>query len=246
MKLLIDFGNSRSKWANLEYQDLRAAKAYIYKSAVSTQRVREVVERICFDSIQEIHVVSVLGEVFEKQFSSEVKKIAGIDTKFHVSQANSFGVMLAYANPLTYGADRYAALIAAHHKESGAKIVIDCGTATTVDVINANGQHRGGLIIPGIQLMCSALANKASGINLPKQANSSQLFNDNTADAVYSGSALVLSHGVNGIIQQIVSKINEPVIVYVTGGESHMMAHADVGYVECPHLVLEGLQIMQG
>ena len=246
MKLLIDFGNSRCKWASLENQDLQDANAYIYKSEDPMHRAKEVVEKICFDSIQEIHAVSVLGDTFNQEFCEQVDKQAGIITKLHVSQLDSFGVTLAYANPSSYGADRYAALIAAHYKTSGAKIVIDCGTATTVDAIDACGKHLGGLIIPGIELMCSALANKASGITMPKQANATQLFNDNTADAVYSGSALVLNHGVRGIIQEIIDNINQHVTVYVTGGESSMISLNDIEYMDCPNLVLEGLRIMQG
>ena len=246
MNLLIDFGNSRCKWANLDNNALLEVNAYIYHSEDSIDRACEVVEQICFDSIQQIHIVSVLGDAFEKEFNSQVNKLSGIDIIFHTSQSNGFGVVLTYANPLNYGADRYAALIAAHNKAAGGKIIIDCGTATTIDVIDANGKHLGGLIIPGVGLMCSALANKASGIAMPKQANPISLFNEDTADAVYSGSVLVLNHGVRGIIQEIMGNINQQVTVYVTGGESNMITLTDIDYVACPNLVLEGLQIMQG
>ena len=246
MKLLIDFGNSRCKWALLNDQAFLESKAYFYKSEDLTQRAHEIAEQICFDSIKQIHAVNVLGNGFEQVFRAQANTRAKIDIKFHVSLLNSHGVMLAYANPLSYGADRYAALIAAHHKTSGAKIIIDCGTATTVDGIEASGKHLGGLIIPGIELMCSALANKASGISMPQQMNSTQLFNDNTAEAVYSGSALVLSHGVRGIVQEIMSKINLQATVYVTGGQNKMIDLAGIEHVDCPNLVLEGLRILQG
>ena len=251
MKLLIDFGNSRCKWASLSTcsgnQDTLETNAYVYKSEDSSHRVQEVAEQICFDSIQEIHAVSVLSDVFNKAFCTHVEKNLSIATKFHISQVNSHGVTLAYANPLSYGADRYAALIAAYHKLSAAKIVIDCGTATTVDSIDASGKHLGGLIIPGVALMCTSLVNKASGITMPNHADSTQLFNDNTADAVYSGSRLVLKHGMRGIIQEIVgSYINQRATVYVTGGDSHMLWLDDIEYVDCPNLVLEGLRIIQG
>jgi type III pantothenate kinase len=246
MKLLIDVGNSRCKWACLDNQDLLDASAYAYKSEDLMHRVREVVEQICFDSVQEIHAVSVLGDTFDKEFCAQSKKLHGIETKFYKSQSDNFGVTLAYAEPLSYGPDRYAALVAAHRKMPGAKIIIDGGTATTIDVIDADGKHLGGLIIPGVKLMCSALVEKASGISMAKQINSTQLFNDNTADAVYSGSVLALSHGVRGIIEEIVSNINQDVTVCVTGGESEMIGLTNWGYVHCPNLVLEGLLIMQG
>ncbi|MFK7795056.1 MAG: type III pantothenate kinase [Gammaproteobacteria bacterium] len=250
MKLLIDFGNSRCKWTSLStsanHYGLLEVNSYTYRSEDSIQRMQEVFEQICFDAIQEIHAVNVLGDVFEKEFCAYAEQHFSITNKFYSSQANGHGVTLAYANPQSYGVDRYAALIAAHHKSSGAKVIIDCGTATTVDVLDESGKHLGGLIVPGVALMCASLENKASGIGEPNQAGSIQLFSDNTADAVYSGSALVLKHGVQGIIQQIVGNIGQDAAVYVTGGESHMIGIDDIEYVDCPNLVLDGLRIMQG
>jgi type III pantothenate kinase len=246
MTLLIDFGNSRCKWAILDDKGLHEAHAYTYESNDSLDRAREVIDQIALDSIQEIHAVSVLGDDFGNAFCTQVKNLVDIDAKFHVSQVKNFGVTLAYADPLSYGADRYAAVIAAHSKTSGATIVIDCGTATTIDVIDDSGKHLGGLIVPGIELMCTALANKASGIKAPAQSNSMQLFNDNTADAVYSGSALVLSYGVHGIIDEMIAMVNQEVTVFVTGGESKTIGLTGNEYVDSPNLVLEGLRIMQG
>ncbi|MFK8027677.1 MAG: type III pantothenate kinase [Gammaproteobacteria bacterium] len=244
MKLLIDFGNSRVKWACFDGQDVIDAKAYSYENEDITQRVNDVAEQIDTDSVQEIHAVSVLGESFNQAFHARLNKHANISTQFYVSQLNKFGVTLAYADPLSYGADRYAALIAAHDKSDNATIVIDCGTATTIDAIDKSGKHLGGLIIPGITLMCSSLASKASGINMPNTTNSVQLLSDNTLDAVYSGSALVLRHGVSAIVSEMTSEINQQVSIYVTGGESHHLASSS--YIDCPHLVLDGLRIMQG
>tara|TARA_R110002074_G_scaffold342264_1_gene512805 strand:- start:827 stop:1567 length:741 start_codon:yes stop_codon:yes gene_type:complete len=246
MKLLIDFGNSRFKWARLDGQTLIDANACFYNSDDAIHRVQEACEQIGFDSIQEIHAVSVLGEAFEKEFIASTEKTTGITASFYYSQSANYGVTLAYDHPSSYGADRYAALIAAHHKTSGTKIIVDCGTATTIDVLDAKGKHLGGLIIPGITLMCTSLANKASGVRMPEKAGAARLFNDNTADSVFSGSALVLSHGVRGIVQEIMSTTEQVVTVYVTGGESDMISLEDIDYVNCPNLVLEGIQIMQG
>lgn len=246
MKLLIDFGNTRVKWARLEGQQARDSNAYTYKNDNIAQRVQEIIEQIEIDSVQEIHAVSVLGESFNQAFHAQVNKLTNIAPRFYVSQLNNFGVSLAYTDPLSYGADRYAALIAAHDKSDNATIVIDCGTATTIDAIDNSGKHMGGLIIPGMALMCSSLAGKASGINMPNAANTIQLLNDNTMDAVYSGSALVLRHGVGVIVNEMAKEMTQPVSIYVTGGESHRLDFTNSAYIHCPHLVLDGLRIMQG
>ncbi|MDW3094088.1 MAG: type III pantothenate kinase [Gammaproteobacteria bacterium] len=246
MKLLFDFGNTCCKWAYLENQQLQKVTAYSYKSESSADRVHEVINHVPFATVKEIHAVSVLGGNFEQKFCSQVLKLSEIETKFHLSKLNGFGVLLAYSDPLSYGADRYAALVAAHHKMPGAKIIVDCGTATTIDVIDKQGQHLGGLIIPGVELMCSALVKKASGISTEKQTNLTHLFNDNTADAFYSGSVLTHRYGVCAIIEEIQHEIGQHATILITGGQSDMISHAIEQYLDCPNLVLEGLAIMQG
>ncbi len=246
MKLLIDFGNTRCKWAFIENQQLQEVSAYTYKSEDSIDRAHEVIQHIPLAEVNEIHVVSVLGDDFQQEFCIQAKKISAINTTFHVSKISSFGVQLAYTDALSYGADRYAALVAAHHKAPGAKIIVDCGTATTIDVIDAQGKHLGGLIIPGIDLMCSALVEKASGIATEQQTYPVRLFNNNTDDAVYSGSVLTLSYGVHAIIGEIQNEINQSATVLITGGQSDMIGLANAHYLDCPNLVLEGIAIMQG
>ena len=246
MKLLIDFGNTRCKWTCIENQPIEDVNAYSYKSEDSNDRAHEIIQQLPLDIVNEMHAVSVLDDNFEQEFCRQASKISKIETKFHLSRLNSFGVVLAYSDPLSYGADRYATLVAAHHKTSGAKVIVDCGTATTIDVIDVQGQHLGGLIIPGVELMCSALVEKASGISTKKQTTSARLFNDNTADAVYSGCALTHRYGVRAIIDEIQDEINQHATVIITGGQSDMIHFANTHYLDCPNLVLEGLAIMQG
>ncbi len=258
MKLLIDFGNSCCKWALLENNKLQQVTADRYANEIPLQRVQEIMQKLPLQKINEIHVVSVLGEPFNSDFSAQIANQPGMEIKFYFSQLNSFGVTLSYADPLSYGADRYAAIVAVHHETSGVKIVVDCGTATTVDAIDAQGKFLVGLITPGIGLMCSSLAGKASGISFSHEKNSVQLFNDNTQDAVYSGSVMTLRNGLRGIVEEIVRDIDDQVTVYVTGGESEVIGFSSlstaqsfgefsgVEFLKRPNLVLEGLRIMQG
>ena len=254
MKLLIDFGNSRCKWALLESEALQEVTVYSYVNEEPSQHVQEIIQKLPLQKINEIHVVSVLGESFNSAFSTHIANQSGVEVKFYFAQLNSFGVALSYADPLNYGSDRYAAIVAAHHETSGVKIVVDCGTATTVDAIDAQGKLLVGLIMPGIGLMCSSLAGKASGIPFSHEKNSVQLFNDSTQDAVYSGSVMILRHGLYGIVEEIVRGIDDQVTLYVTGGESGVMGFSSQSFDQSfgvelfkrPNLVLEGLCAMQG
>jgi len=249
MKLLIDFGNTRCKWALASDVDLHTVSAFQYTNYDPTSRVEEVLQTIDFAGTEQIYTVSVLGPVFEQTFVERLKLITNSEVIFFCSQQDSYGVKLSYPNENTYGADRYAALVGAHHRVSGDKVVLDCGTATTVDVINASGVHAGGLIMPGAGLMVDGLANKTTGIPMNDANQAVKLLCDNTEQAVYSGCTLMLQYGLNGIIEQLVKDTDKQTSVFITGGASHLLelaAFANVTYIERPHLVLEGLQVMQG
>ncbi len=249
MKLLIDFGNTRCKWALASDVNLQTVSAFQYTNEDPTLRVEEVLQAIDFAGIEQIDAVSVLGPVFEQIFVNKLKLITSREVTFFRSQQKNYGVKLSYTNEHTYGADRYAALIGAHHRVSGDKVVLDCGTATTVDMIDASGVHAGGLIMPGVSLMVDSLANKTTGIPMNDANQAVRLLCNNTEQAVYSGCALMLQYGLNGIIQQLVENTGKQTSVLITGGASHLLelaAFANVTYIERPHLILEGLQVMQG
>ncbi len=244
MKCLIDFGNSRCKWRHGDGNTWSDVNTYIYPTDQPVQHIEAMLAMFALVQPCEVHVVSVLGESFDNKFKQSVYQLLSIDCLFYFSHVEKFGVTLSYKEPLSYGADRYAAIIAAHHSCRSAKIVIDSGTATTIDVVDRNGVHQGGLIIPGAKLMCSLLANNTAKISLPDLQNSVQLLNTNTQDAVVSGSVLSLRYGIRAIVDDIEREIKDDVTVFVSGGESELLQLSTMKCANRPNLVLEGLQIM--
>ena len=244
--MLIDFGNSCCKWAVLHNESLGSVSSTSYLSTDPSAMAASLLSDLPVQQCEQIHAVSVLGPKFDQQFADLVKREAKIVVQYHVSQRRAYGVQLAYADPGTYGADRYAALVAAHHSGSGAKIVVDCGTAVTVDAIDSVGKHLGGLIMPGVELMCSVLAATTAGIP-PIATNASvQYLNANTHDSVVSGSTLCLQHGLQSIIASMQQQLDSQVSLIVTGGARALLGKFLCGqWIERPELVLEGLQIMQ-
>ena len=248
MNLLIDLGNSYCKWAVDSGSEELEVSTIHYALKDTIGRVEAVLQAIKLSGVKQIHAVSVLGQVFEDMLAAQLNAVTDTKIKFYRSQKECFGVTLSYTNQQSYGADRYAAVVAAHHRLSGDKIVIDCGTATTIDVIDEQGNHAGGLIMPGIDLMVETLVNKATGIPMSQANQTIKLLCDNTEDAVYSGCASMMQHGLNGIIQQLTKDIEQETSVIITGGASHLLtldAFENVSYVQRPHIVLEGLQVMR-
>ena len=210
------------------------------------QIVENLIAELPLQHCKQVHAVSVLGADFDREFAEQVGREAGISVAYYNSQPDAFGIRLAYANPKTYGADRYAALVAAHNSGDGAKIIVDCGTAVTIDAIESNGTHLGGLIIPGIELMCSVLSENTTGIPVVDFGDAAEFLNNNTHDAVVSGSTLCLQQGLRSIIAKIEQQLASSASIYITGGARRVLAEFSHNRLfERPDLVLEGLHIIQ-
>lgn len=115
--------------------------------------------------------------------------IASGAIEWFASVAERAGVKNGYRNPAQLGCDRFAAAIGAHALAPGqAVIVANCGTATTIDAVTADGVFLGGMILPGLGLMATSLARNTA--QLPQVAQGGKLpsgFADNTDDAILSG-----------------------------------------------------------
>lgn len=246
MKLFFDLGNSRCKWVESDGNVLQRVEYIEYSERHDEQRISECLQAVDMRAVSELHAVSVLGDDFDQALIETVKAKYGIPLTLYCSQQNQYGISLCYTDVKTYGNDRYAALVAAHHLVDGSKLVVDCGTATTIDAIDAQGKHQGGLIMPGVDLMIHSLVNRASGISLNDKNRTHDLLCNNTQDAVYSGCIAQMKNGVQGVIKKLMQQ-NFNLIV-LTGGASELLDIENVPNTECiqkPHLVLEGVQIMQ-
>jgi len=151
MKLLLDMGNSRLKSAVLgEAGELYEFEFKPYDKLKPIQTLAKHLDS--YVVIESVTLVSVLGNDFHWQVN-ELLKQRNIPLNWVVSEANAHGVINNYRQPLQLGSDRFVALVAAHQAFPDACcIVVDCGTAVTVDALTDNGEFCGGVIIPGLKL----------------------------------------------------------------------------------------------
>jgi type III pantothenate kinase len=148
------------------------------------------------------------------------------------------GVRNSYERPQQLGADRWAALIGARALHGGACIVVNCGTATTVDLLDADGIFEGGLILPGLALMRASLA--AATAQLPAAAGDYAQLPRNTDDAIVSGSIEATAGAVERMFAQIAGQTAATCLV--SGGAADALApHLHLPLRRIDHLVLEGL-----
>jgi len=152
MKLLVDIGNSRVKWAF-------GTTAGFVALGEATHTVREEFRALLDAGYEpgEIRVANVAGAEAEARVVGSLQESFGIAPVLARSAASGAGVRNGYGDPSQLGVDRWLAICAAFDRYRAPVCVVDTGTATTIDVVDAGGQHLGGLILPGLTLMQSAL-----------------------------------------------------------------------------------------
>lgn len=146
------------------------------------------------------------------------------------------GVINGYKTPTQLGADRWAALIGARSMYKTAVIVVMSGTATTIDVLDDAGKFRGGVILPGLELMRLALAGNTAG--LPLATGSYVSVPTTTDDAIISGAL----HATIGAIERMRHEIGESAMCLLSGGAAlDIAARLPGNHQVVDNLVLDGL-----
>jgi len=238
MKLLIDVGNTRIKWAVDKNNNIENSIAIEHNKADFINIVREawlVIERP-----KNIVISCVSRKEIENQLISVAENI-WVDIKVIVakSSASKCSINNAYKHADKLGVDRWLALIALHHYYPRYNVVVDCGTAITVDVLNKQGQHLGGVISPGLQLMKYSLFKGTEDLSSVDQVFSVGLSN-NTESAIYSGTV----YAAVGLIEKVLSGFDAPQTLVLTGGDAELLSQ----YLNCkvilePDFVLKGLSL---
>lgn len=149
------------------------------------------------------------------------------------------GLRVAYANPARLGVDRFLAMLAARARAAGPWLVVGVGTALTIDLIDADGAHRGGRIAPSPTLMRESLHARAP--QLPRTGGNNVMFAADTASALASGcegAALAL---VEQSLQAAATLLGQAPRVLLHGGGAAALAPALPDATIASSLVLEGL-----
>jgi len=156
------------------------------------------------------------------------------------------GMAVDYKNPREVGGDRIANAIAAREQYGSPSIVLDCGTATTFDIITPDGHYAGGLIMPGMDIALEALCQRAAKLPEISINTTKDLIGRDTISSMQAGSYWVTVDGLSGIIDRLhalPTYAHAPVIA--TGGLAERIAQ-DIPSLTAlePHLTLDGLYIL--
>ena len=232
MILAIDCGNTRVKWG------MRDAHASAWRAlgAVALADITRLGENwSALPAPSRILVANVAGEPARAALSAVLSRF-GAEPVWIRAQAAQCGVTNGYADPGQLGADRWAALVGAWQLQRGACLVVNAGTATTVDMLSSAGVFRGGIILPGVDLMKRALAGNTAGLPLAagRFADEPQC----TADAIESGCL----HAQAGAIERMFARLEPGAVCLLSGGNAgRVLPVLNIPARAVDNLALEGL-----
>lgn len=238
MKLLVDLGNSRIKWAQSAPGHWHSG-AVTHRGADLTALLDQAWKNI--GAPRTVVVSSVAAGAAREVLVRWLKHHALPAAHFIQAPPQQLGVTNRYHEPAQLGPDRWAALVAARALTTAPVSVIDGGTAVTVDALSADGEFLGGVIFPGLGLLRESLAQGAAGLgDAPGDASSCQA--RRTADAIAAGTLFGLAGAVERLLDEHRAQLGAGMQVLLTGGDAMPLSKMLRGPVRVvPELVLQGL-----
>jgi len=237
--LVLDCGNSRLKWG------LAGPHGWVSLGNVPNQEIGTLALRDWQNLPRPARVVgvNVAGEATRVRVEAQLVRWRTAP-EWLIAGEEAGGVYNRYARPSQLGADRWAALIAARRRAGdelfpSSCVVVNAGTAVTVDALDSEGVFRGGVILPGLNLMLHALAENTAALRMPPGRYHD--FPINTADALASGAM----QAVCGAIEQMRRRLDTDGPVpkaFLSGGAAADIApHLTAPVEVVDNLVLEGV-----
>ncbi|MGI9331371.1 MAG: type III pantothenate kinase [Gammaproteobacteria bacterium] len=235
MILLLDIGNSRTKWAVLADSGLGLSGERAHAGGA------ELLPADIPVNPSQVYAANVAGPQVTESLASAVRSRWSCPLVLARTPAVLGPVRNAYTEPAQLGVDRWLALVAAYERHAGALCVVDAGTATTVDLIAADGQHLGGFIVPGLDLMSDSLLTATGDLARLREravADSRPAPACSTGLAIRDGARLATA----GLVDRARGFLPRQAQLLLTGGRGESLAGLTGGEF-LPRLVLEGLAV---
>ncbi|NMM11398.1 MAG: type III pantothenate kinase [Polaromonas sp.] len=242
--LALDVGNTRLKWA--QYDTPAPGATLLAQGAVFLENIDKLAEDEWRAMPPPTRILGcvVAGDTI-KQRVAEQMELWDVAPRWVVSSPKEAGLTNGYDHPARLGADRWVAMIGAHHRllARGLRkpcVVVMVGTAVTVEAIDASGKFLGGIILPGHGIMLRALESGTAGLHVP--TGDVRDFPTNTSDALTSGGTFAIAGAVQRMVENITRHCGEAPECIMTGGAGWKMAPSmSVQFELVDNLIFDGL-----
>lgn len=263
LQLQLDVGNTRLKWRLLSGEPATGLGTIVpiilgrgflvsaeYASPEHTLAAlqQQLQPSLASRAVCSLRVATVAAPQMSVAISLWAKQQWGIAAEFAYVTTEAAGVTAGYEDPALLGVDRWLAVLAASRYGREGCVVVDCGSAVTVDLV-CDGQHRGGYIVPGLRLMNRALFGDTARVKVqakwsggPADAEPGR----NTAAAVSAGLPLMVVGLVQEVLRRQQAATGEIWKVLLCGGDANFLSTlmpAEVPLQVVGDLVLDGLAL---
>jgi type III pantothenate kinase len=243
--LLVDVGNTRIKWARLDGQRMGRSRARAHAGWTVDDYRRHLFSG---PAAQGALIASVAGRGVDAALAAAARR-SGARTLFIRVPRRGAGVSVGYREPWRLGIDRFVAAVGAHRLFPGiALLVVGVGTATTLDLIDRAGRHRGGAIVPSPALMVQTLLAQTHGIRRRARGGPTRgagVFARSTRSGIEQGARFATAGLIDRSAEEARLLLGRRPLLVLTGGQSGavrplLLSNA----VTVPDLVLRGLAVL--
>ncbi|NHA14258.1 type III pantothenate kinase [Thioalkalivibrio sp. XN279] len=244
MTLLLDLGNTRLKAAR---SDGSGGLELLGEASHREHGMAGALARALGASAPGAGVAwcaNVAGPAAGEALAAALAQAGGGGLSFLRAAPEACGVSCAYAEPARLGADRWAALLGARGLSAAPCVVVDAGSALTIDAMAAQGRHLGGWILPGLAMMVDALEARTGDLARFRQASAPAVtggFPTDTRSAMEEGARLAALGAVAAAQERLALHAGAPARLFLTGGDAPALHSALETAELVPELVLLGL-----
>ena len=235
--LAIDAGNTRVKWG------VGGLRAWERQGALASAQAAGLAA--AWPALPEgtkAMASNVAGSVVRAHIEAACAQ-RDLAVTFIRSASHAAGVSNGYRDPAQLGTDRWAGLVAAHHAGGGHKLVVNAGTALTIDALASDGRFLGGLIVPGPALMRRSLDQGTAALRMTE--GSFAPFPESTPDAITSGAIQAGAGAIERMIDAMSDAGMAVELLIVSGGAAGELApHLPMPATMNENLVLDGLALL--
>jgi len=245
--LLIDMGNTRIKWVWAE--DDRIDKDTAGRGGLDA--FRRFTQSHAGASPGSVLLSSVAAQERTRAVSEACNTQWAVTVSRLVSSRQQAGIRNAYEQAETLGVDRWLAIVGAAHTYGMPVVIWDLGTATTLDAVDAEGQHLGGYIFPGPATMLEALRS-GTALTVPGDLSAAQDDSpagrehgispgQTTADCIIQGVRATQVGALNQFLRYIAPQANNPTLVVTGGAAQELLSGLKFEHIHDPWLVFRGM-----
>ena len=241
--LLADIGNSRIKWAMAKGLEWEMGQAF----SSATTGLETALDHAWrgLDPPAAVRVSNVAGPDVAAVLEDWVFRHWRLPVRLSRSRSEAGGVLNGYANPRQLGVDRWLALLGLARHHALPAYVVDCGTAVTLDLLDGQRRHQGGLILPGLSTMARSLRSGTHALDIESSGLPSQqgLARD-TATAIRSGCIMAVAGFVERMHGQLRDEYGSEPGCVLTGGDAGLLGdYLSIPFWRDEALVLRGLWV---